>query len=336
LHLSVALAVNIKVKGESLEQYNTCTLALKRGTEEAEKNITTNSNPKSKVLSYISAWPSALHHAIRSGVALLYNQASDSLDLAVGTLVLDQLVEDLDAVLLLHQLAIFFWINLWEMCKNYLRVLYRIRGLYTHLRQIGQGPDSPMLALGRLVAAHQTQDRLKAAVVDVSLALDVPPLDGGHHALQHVLPAGRLDRPGIGSVRGNVRQHSSRIVADLEAQVSMVSTAHLSLPQSRHQIRTSTTHLDAITQGVQQAGEHLDEFLGHQLGPQPLDLGHVAQEAHHVPQQLVPIREGLLQKIQFSLKGFNKQEAILIVDEINEFTYFRFPTASLEVPLIRQ
>lgn len=55
--------------------------------------------------------------------------------------------------------------------------------LLPHLCQIGQGPNSPMLALGRLVAAHQAEDRLKAAVVDVPLALDVPPLNGGHHAL---------------------------------------------------------------------------------------------------------------------------------------------------------
>lgn len=164
------------------------------------------------------------------------------------------------------------------------------QSISTHLRQIGQRPHRPVLALGRLEAIQQPHDREKTAIVDVPLGVHVPSIDRPHHLIQHVLALRRLDRPHDGPIGGYVRKHAGRIVAHLSTWkvkgvvcVSLKSRCTYGL----------YTHLDTVRTGIEQIGEHLNEFGLHQTMAQLWHLGNIAQQAHHVAHQLLFVGEDL-------------------------------------------
>ena len=83
------------------------------------------------------------------------------------TVFIEHLLHKTEPTLLSDQLAIFLWSN---------------RG------EVGQGPDSPQLALRCVAYSSQADDGGEGSVVDVPAGLQVPPVDGPGHAVQHMIP----------------------------------------------------------------------------------------------------------------------------------------------------
>lgn len=53
------------------------------------------------------------------------------------------------------------------------------------------------------------------------------------------------------------------------------------------------THLYAVAAGVEEVCEDCDKLTGHEAGPQVSHLRHIAEQPHHVAQQLLLLRERL-------------------------------------------
>lgn len=82
--------------------------------------------------------------------------------------------------------------------------------------KVREGPDTPVLTLGRVVHPQQLNDGLEASIVDVSLAINWPPINSFDHLGEHFVPGRVSNSPGLGAIRRDVRQDTGRVITHLQ------------------------------------------------------------------------------------------------------------------------
>ena len=70
----------------------------------------------------------------------------------------------------------------------------------SHLCKIRERPNGPNLTRWCIVTRDESENRLEASVVDISLSIQAPPFNCHEHSVKNIFARRRLNRPRIGAI----------------------------------------------------------------------------------------------------------------------------------------